>query len=77
MLRSVWSGYSSIYEKEIILKVQSGKVVVKEEIDNTKKDLPSEMELLEQEVKRLDKEIKEAEQKKKQNNQGKGSSQNK
>jgi hypothetical protein len=69
MLRSVWSGYSSIYEKEIILKVQSGKVVGKEEIDNTKKDLPSWEELLEQEIKRLDQKVKEAERRK--NNQKK------
>lgn len=62
MLRSVWLGYSSIYEKEIILKVESGKVVGKELIDNTKKDLPSEMEILEQELKKMDQRAKEEEQ---------------
>ena len=77
MLRSVWSEYSSIYEKEIILKVESGKVVGKELIDNTKKNLPSEMELLEQEVKKLDQKLKEAEQRKNERkNQNKGSNQN-
>jgi hypothetical protein len=36
MPRSVWSDYSSTYGKEIVLKVESGKVVGKKLIDNTK-----------------------------------------
>jgi hypothetical protein len=77
ILRHVWLGYSSIYEKEIILKVESGKVVGKELIDNTKKNLPSEMELLEQELKKMDQKAKEAEQQRNERkNQNKGSDQN-
>lgn len=62
MLRSVWSGYSSIYEQEIVLQVQAGRIVGKQLVDNTKRKLPSEYELLEQEVEKLNLQLQEAEQ---------------
>jgi hypothetical protein len=43
-LRYVHMGYGSIYEKEIILTVENGKLTKENIIDNTKKRLPSELE---------------------------------
>ncbi|MDD5772017.1 MAG: hypothetical protein PHX78_00960 [bacterium] len=44
MIKDVNSGYNSIYEKDIILTVETGKVINKKIIDNTQKETPSKSE---------------------------------
>jgi hypothetical protein len=53
MLRYVHMGYGSVYEREIVLKIGAGKVVGHSVIDNTKKQLPSELELQQQELEKM------------------------
>jgi len=54
-LQYVHMGYGSVYERDIILTVASGKVVKRETIDNTKKKLPSTDELERKELEKLKK----------------------
>jgi len=53
MLQYVHMGYGSIYEREIILRVQSGKVVGVSNVDNTTRILPSPLELQRQELEKM------------------------
>lgn len=52
-LQYVHMGYGSVYEREIILQVEAGKIVGESIIDNTKRVLPSEMELQRQELEKM------------------------
>ena len=52
-LQYVHMGYGSVYEREIVLKVEKGKVTGEEVIDNTKRALPSEMELQRRELEKM------------------------
>ena len=53
MLQYVHMGYGSVYEREIILQVESGRVVGESVIDNTKRVIPSEIELQRQELEKM------------------------
>lgn len=53
LLEYVHMGYGSVYERDIIFKVESGKIVKQEVIDNTKRTLPSNLELQRQELERM------------------------
>jgi hypothetical protein len=53
VLRYVHLGYVSLYERDLILKVESGKIVGEEVIDNTKKPIPPPHELERQELERM------------------------
>jgi hypothetical protein len=53
LLHYVHMGYGSVYEREIILAVESGKVIGKTAVDNTKRQLPSDLELQRQELEKL------------------------
>ena len=53
MLRYVHMGYGSIYEREITLTVDSGKVVKESMVDNTNRTLPSALELERQELEKM------------------------
>jgi len=46
-------GYGSVYEREITLRVESGKVVAESTIDNTQRVLPSQLELQRQELEKM------------------------
>lgn len=52
-LRYVHSGYASIFERDIMFDVSAGKIVNRETIDNTQRELPSDLELMRQELARL------------------------
>ncbi len=52
-LQYVHMGYGSIYERDIILTVDAGKITGKKVVDNTKRNLPSESELQKQELEKL------------------------
>jgi hypothetical protein len=52
-LEYVHMGYGSVYEREIILTVESGKVAKKRVVDNTNKKLPSNQELQRKELEKL------------------------
>jgi hypothetical protein len=49
----VHMGYGSVYERELILSVASGRVVRTSTVDNTRKTLPSELELQRQELEKM------------------------
>ena len=53
MLQYVHMGYGSIYEREITLTVDSGKVVKESMVDNTIRTLPSVLELQRQELEKM------------------------
>ena len=53
MLQYVHMGYASIYERELILSVDSGKLVKESVVDNTKRTFPSALELQRQELERM------------------------
>lgn len=53
LLQYVHMGYGSIYEREIILKVEAGKITGKKVIDNTKEKIPSRPELERQELEKM------------------------
>lgn len=53
MLQYVHMGYGSIYEREITLRVKSGKVVEESTVDNTTRTLPSPLELQRQELEKM------------------------
>jgi len=52
-LEYVHMGYGSVYERDIILTVQMGKITKRTVIDNTKKARPSNLELQRQELEKL------------------------
>lgn len=49
----VHMGYGSVYERDIIIKVEAGKVTGQTVIDNTQKERPSNLELQRQELEKL------------------------
>jgi hypothetical protein len=53
MLQYVHMGYGSVYEREIMLRIESGKLVNESTIDNTRRTLPSELELQHQELEKM------------------------
>jgi hypothetical protein len=53
MLQYVHMGYGSVYEREITLTVDSGKVVKESMVDNTIRTLPSALELQRQELEKM------------------------
>jgi hypothetical protein len=53
MLQYVHMGYGSVYERDIILTVRAGRITNKSVVDNTKRKLPSELELQRQELEKL------------------------
>ena len=53
-LQYVHMGYGSTYERDIVFTVQSGRVVRRRVVDNTKKPTPAERERGERELKKLD-----------------------
>ncbi len=55
VLQYVHMGYVSLYERDTILTVESGKIVGEKMIDNTKKPIPPIEELERQEVERMKK----------------------
>lgn len=54
-------GYGSVYEREIFLTVEEGKITKKVIVDNTKKQLPSSIELQRQELEKMKKEAEKKE----------------
>jgi hypothetical protein len=54
-LQYVHMGYGSVYERDIVFTVESGKVMKREIVDNTKKKLPSNEELQRKELEKLKK----------------------
>lgn len=52
-IQYVHMGYGSVYEREIILGVAAGKITGKEVIDNTRKPLPSSLELERRELEKM------------------------
>lgn len=52
-LRYVHMGYGSVYEKDLFLTIEKGKVVREEVVDNTKNRLPSEEERAQEELEKL------------------------
>ena len=59
VLRYPWIGYSAIFEHEIVLSVKAGRLAAERHIDNSKRELPSEQDLLEQELEKLEQKSKE------------------
>jgi hypothetical protein len=55
-LQYVHMGYGSVYERDIILTVKVGKVTKTEIVDNTKLQLPSELELERRELEKMKRE---------------------
>jgi hypothetical protein len=55
-LQYVHMGYGSVYERDIILSVEAGKVTKTATIDNTKLQLPSELELQRRELEKMKRE---------------------
>lgn len=53
MLQYVHMGYGSVYEREILLTLQSGRITKKQVLDNTKGKIPSELELQKRELDKL------------------------
>ena len=53
LLQYVHMGYGSVYEREITLSVESGRIVRESMSDNTQKSLPSELELQRQELEKI------------------------
>ena len=53
LLQYVHMGYGSVYERELTLSVESGRVVKESVIDNTRKALPSELELQRLELEKI------------------------
>ena len=53
MLQYVHLGYGSVYERQITLEVKGAKVVAESTVDNTKRTLPSELELQLQELEKM------------------------
>ena len=53
LLQYVHMGYGSVYERELTLSVESGRVVKESMADNTQKTLPSELELQRQELEKM------------------------
>ncbi len=49
-LAYVHMGYGSVYERDVIIKVEAGKITGQKAIDNTKKELPVNQELQKQEL---------------------------
>jgi hypothetical protein len=54
-LQYVHMGYGSVYERDIILTVDKGRITNKAVIDNTQRQLPSELELQRQELEKMKK----------------------
>jgi hypothetical protein len=52
-LQYVHAGYASVYERDIMFEVEAGKIIKREVIDNTKRELPSSLELQRQEIEKL------------------------
>lgn len=52
-LQYVHMGYGSVYERDIVLKVEKGRVTAEEIIDNTKRALPSPLELQRLELEKM------------------------
>jgi hypothetical protein len=52
-LQYVHMGYGSVYEREILLTLQSGRITKKQVIDNTKSKIPSNLELQQRELEKL------------------------
>ena len=44
MLRYVHMGYGSVYERDVFLRIENGKVVGEDVVDNTRSRVPSEEE---------------------------------
>jgi len=55
-LQYVHMGYGSVYERDIILTVEAGKITKTVTIDNTKRQLPSEIELQRRELDKMKRE---------------------
>jgi hypothetical protein len=55
-LQYVHMGYGSVYERDIILTVEAGEITKTVTIDNTKRQLPSELELQRLELEKMKKE---------------------
>ena len=55
VLRYVHMGYVSLYERDFILNVESGKITGERVVDNTKKPIPPPSELERQELERMKK----------------------
>lgn len=53
LLQYVHMGYGSVYERELTLAVESGKLVRESIVDNTQRKLPSALELERQELEKL------------------------
>jgi hypothetical protein len=54
-LQYVHMGYGSVYERDIILTIEKGRITNKAAIDNTQRQLPSELELQWQELEKMKK----------------------
>jgi len=52
-LQYVHMGYGSVYEKELLLTIEKGRLIKEDVIDNTKKDIPSDEEKTMEELKKL------------------------
>ena len=53
LLQYVHMGYGSVYERELTLTVESGRVVKESVIDNTRRTLPPELELQRRELEKI------------------------
>ena len=53
LLQYVHMGYGSVYERELFFAVELGKVVKESLVDNTKRRLPSALELERQELEKM------------------------
>ena len=53
VIQHVWMGYGSIYERDIFIEVQAGRILKQEIVDNTNRELPSYQELQEREIEKL------------------------
>lgn len=51
----VHMGYGSVYERDILLTVEKGRITRTKVIDNTKRRLPSALELERQELEKMNK----------------------
>lgn len=53
LLQYVHMGYGSVYERELIVSVESGRIVKESTVDNARRTLPSELELQRQELEKM------------------------
>jgi hypothetical protein len=53
LLKYVHMGYGSVYERELTLSVESGRVMKESVVDNTRITLPSELELQRRELEKI------------------------